>query len=287
MAKKKKPKIKTEAVQDYLKIWGEYEQAGGLIEAHQKNPHNPRVIETILKKVYEGTEIDPHNDPKLGGGGKDPDTIIAYLETFYNISRTNAFDYADGNLEKILNGTKEKHVKDSLDALMPYDDTGNEKHDAIAKLHKDYMKLRQVVNFYLKGNEEKSVASDIMHSKARSDDDNDDNDNNNGEKKRDIDKYVDEHLAEVDKKRGLSEEQGKRKGAQVWAGALRYDAYKDPVFAVTIYKQLADKKQDEMLKRLGGKEGMITYIKRNLEKAKDEEKEGFYRELYRLNSKER
>lgn len=257
---------KETALDEFLRRWEDFETAKAFCQVHEQDSSNPAAYEKALEVTartdpgYPALSIRP--DPRLGGGVIDPQGVRRILYDWRNVSGRGSRDYANENLERILNATDEDKLKGSLTFLMPYK-IGDKKHDSVARLHEKYMQLREPVNLYLA--EKKTEAFNQIYSKDG------------------IEKVLREILEEKDKKDSLGEKEAKEKGAQYWYGTLMYLAHSNPAIALQVYAETSEKKYQEMLDELGSKSGIAKYIRRNIGKAKDEEKVHFYSGLYRLN----
>jgi len=254
------------ALEDFKRLWGEYAIARTNIEKHQQDQADPEIYNTALERILHYTGQDLSSAP--GQPPVNPQAIRGMLRDWSNVSGERARDFANGNLEAILNETdEEKLIRLAIASSVPHE-TGEKTHDEVAEIHKKYREISSILQAYNSENRlGLSERLKILYSGGR------------------IETIVRDLLTEKDNSEELSEEDGKRKGAMAFYNTILYSISINPEMAIRVYEQTAVKYEQEMLEKLGGKAGLAKYIADNAEKSADKEKENLYDSLYSLNAR--
>lgn len=269
---------KSKTLDDFLQLWGEYEDVKEDISAYSQDPSNPKIYNKVIARQADmlGTtpkalQTHPITKERIQ---YTPVQIRSFLEGENGkggqkaYTRDTAHQYADKDLESVVKAIPEDKIAEMLGFNIPKE-TGNKTHDEAAKLHGDYISLLNAVMDY-KSEKKDAFPALLKTSKAAAID------------------LLKEKYGKAEVENELEEMKKGKKGKTTPLRHVIYSAMytvmTNPGTAVNIITETAGRKYKTLTESLKGK--TVEYVADNLRNSKPGEKENFYGGMYQTLAKQ-
>ena len=246
--------MSTETLENFVDLHDNVAKARRHISTIAQDPYDRDVYSKTIKETARRTGRDPRtlNPQTQQYEELSPRTIRELLEAWYQSAKNVSVNYADENLEALLNGLEEDKFSRLLLFTRPNKDGGE-----VENLHGDYNKMYVLLDTYRKSKEpeQRTACVEAMRKKVP--------ELVRGRIKR----FNDERKADGDND-VLDEE-----GVEMWTKALTYVSFVNAGFALQVYSEGISEKYDELRKRLGDITGLRNYVAGNVKDLSSELKD--------------